>query len=103
MIKRRCVNPNSRDAFEKCSPGDESDSFRDPCGGTCGDSCAFSVCVLVVSSCWPFATDVLVSFPMVCLVMMSSVFSSVNLLNRSPFISLSLESDVRSFLNVKEA
>ena len=53
MIKKRCVNPGSSDAFDECYPVDESESV--------GDSCVFSVCVFALSLSVPVVTDVHVS------------------------------------------
>ena len=99
VIKRMCVNPNSSDVSEEFSPMDESESFGDSCYDSCGDSCGFSVCVPAVSSCGLDVTNVSVS-----LSLMSVLGDDYFLASKSEFVEPhSFESDVRSFLKVKEA
>ena len=54
VVKRRCVNPVSGDAFEEFSHVEDSDS----CWTAWGDSCGLSECVPEVSSGVPVVIDV---------------------------------------------
>ena len=44
VIKRRCVNPITRDVFEEFCPVGESESVGDSCGGFCGFFCVCLRC-----------------------------------------------------------
>ena len=63
VVRRRCVNHVSGDAFEVFSYGEGSDSRGNSWGDLLGDSCGLSDCVLEGSSGVPVVTDVLV-FPL---------------------------------------
>ena len=82
VVKRRCVNPSSSDAFEEFSPVGDSGSFGDFGGDLLGDPCGYSECVPAVSSGLPVVTHL---HRWLCLVKLCCRAPVVMLWHRSPF------------------